>query len=169
MPYKGSYVWKIRQKVGHDALILPTSDAIAVRDDGKLMCIYNIDFQSWLFPGGYPELGQTSDECAAQELLEEAGIVAAPSSMVPIALVSGHESRYPNGDVVYPHTQVFITDSWKELCDELDTEEVTEKRWFSIEELEAMELALRMKRTIRAYQEYTRTGQYQMINMKDFK
>lgn len=166
MPYTGSYVWKLRQKVSRDPLLLPSSDAIAVRDDGKLLCIYSIDFQSWFFPGGYAEPGQTADECAAQELLEEAGVVAKASSMVPFAMISGHSVRYPNGDLVYPYTQVFVTHSWKEIHDRLDVEEVAKKRWFSLDELQAIELGTRMERIIHAYQKYIQTGRYQMINMK---
>ena len=66
MPYVGSYIWKIRQKIGHDPLIMPSADAIAVREDGKLMLVFNKDFNGWFFPGGYVEEGQTSQECAAR-------------------------------------------------------------------------------------------------------
>ena len=55
MPYVGSYIWKIRQKIGHDPLIMPSADAIAVREDGKLMLVFNKDFNGWFFPGGYDE------------------------------------------------------------------------------------------------------------------
>ncbi len=40
MSYIGSYVWKIRQKIGHDELITATVDAVAIKD-GKVCLVFN--------------------------------------------------------------------------------------------------------------------------------
>lgn len=166
MPYKGSYVWSIRQKIDHDLLIIPSSDVVAVRDDGRLLLVHNNDFGIWSFPGGYPEEGQTSDECAARELYEEGGLEVIPSELIPIAFVSGHFAGYPNGDIIQPFTQVFLSDNWRDTSNELDVSEVSERKWLSVEELNEMELHPRVERIIQAYSDYIDTGKYQMINMK---
>ena len=125
MPYAGSYIWKIRQKIEHDPLIMPSADAVAVRDDGRLLVIFNKDHQNWFFPGGYVEEGQTSNECAARELLEEASIEADPSALIPFAFSSGHKVHYPNGDTTFPFTQLFIARKWRDTGETLDEEEVS--------------------------------------------
>jgi len=35
MPYEGSYIWRMRQKIGHDLLVMPCVEVTAVRD-GKI-------------------------------------------------------------------------------------------------------------------------------------
>ncbi len=94
MPYVGSYIWKIRQKVGYDPLLLPTADTLAVDGKGRLLLIHNKDFDDWFFPGGYAEIGQTFNECAARELLEEGGLVTEPEDLMPFAFVSARKVEY---------------------------------------------------------------------------
>lgn len=65
MPYKDSYVYQIRQKFGSGPLAIPAAEAVPIRDDGKIMLVYNKDFDKWKFAGGYVEIGQNSASCAA--------------------------------------------------------------------------------------------------------
>lgn len=167
MPYAGSYIWKIRQKIGSDPLLMPSADAIAVREDGKLLLIFNNDWKDWFFPGGYAELGQSSSECAARELLEEGGVAANPSDLIPIAFASGHSAKYPNGDVTYPFTQIFIAPKWQDAPDSFDTSEISKREWFSLDELRAMKPNRYTVRIIDAYEAYLRTKEYQMIHLRD--
>lgn len=167
MPYVGSYIWKIRQKIGHDPLIMPSADAIAVREDGKLMLVFNKDFNGWFFPGGYVEEGQTSQECAARELLEEAGLEARSEDLVPFAFASGHRADYPNGDVTYPFTQCFIARAWRDAGSELDFYEVTERRWFSIDEIMLLDQKGYTLKIAESYERYLETGEYQILDMKN--
>lgn len=48
MPYIGSYIWKIRQKIEHDLLILPSADAVAVDDEGRVVDELEITERKWL-------------------------------------------------------------------------------------------------------------------------
>lgn len=48
MGYIGSYVWKIRQKIGHDELITATVDVVAAKDE-KVCLVYNKDFSANYF------------------------------------------------------------------------------------------------------------------------
>lgn len=167
MPYKGSYVWRIRQKIGHDLLVIPSADAIAVRDDGALLMIYNRDANDWFFPGGYVEEGQTSDECAARELLEEGGLDAKPEDMVPFALCSGYQVIYANGDKTEPFTQTFYTTKWRDVGDsDLDASEIAERRWVPVDEVKRVSKDKRILDIVQAYQDHRRSGGYAMINCK---
>ena len=46
MSYKGSYIWGIRQKIGHDELITATVDVVAVKNE-KICLIYSKVFDVW--------------------------------------------------------------------------------------------------------------------------
>lgn len=167
MPYVGSYIWKIRQKIGHDPLLIPSSDTVAVDKDGKLLLIYNKDWNNWSFPGGYAEEHQTSDECAARELLEEGGIVADPKHLVPFAFVSGHSATYSSGDVTLPFTQVFLAKEWRDSGEGLDETEISHRQWFSVAELKEMTLSRNTEAIIKAYETFLQRHVYQMIDLKD--
>lgn len=163
MPYKGSYIWKIRQKIGHDLLLMPSADALAVNQAGEILLVFNKDFNNWFIPGGYAEEGQSSAECAARELLEEGGLRADPVNLVPFAFMSGHTVSYPGGDATAPFTQYFFTEQWTDAGDILDVVEVSKRQWVSLEDAKKLDLTPYMLRILEAYEIYRQTGQYQML------
>lgn len=163
MPYTGSYIWSIRQKIGHDLLIMPSADAIAVNDAGEVLVVFNKDFNNWFFPGGYAEPGQSSAECAARELLEEGGLRADSKNLVPFAFMSGHTVNYANGDKTQPFTQYFIAEHWADEGGVIDTEEVTKRQWVSIADAKNLGMTPYMQLLFQAFETYRRTGEYQML------
>jgi len=169
MSYVGSHAWKIRQKVGHDLLILPSVDMIAVRADGALLMIYSKQRKRWCFPGGYIEEGQTSEETAVRELLEETGLATKISDLVPFAGQSGYRNHYSSGDVTQPFTQTYLIRNWRDVGGKLDKAEVEEIKWFMPDELLASNLDSRMKKIFLAYNKFLDTGEYQIINLKGEK
>lgn len=168
MPYIGSYIWKIRQKLGHELLILPSADTVAVRDDGAMLMIFNKDAQKWFFPGGYAEENQTSSECAARELLEESGLKADPNDLIPFAFVSGHTVVYADEDTNQPFSQIFFTHKWEDLgANDLDSVEIEGRRWMTPDEIRATDCDVRIEKILTAYEAYNETGKYQMIELRE--
>lgn len=164
MPYAGSYIWNIRQKIGHDLLIIPSANALVVNAAGEILLVFNKDFNNWFIPGGYAEEGQSSAECAARELLEEGGLRADPNDLIPFAFMSGHTATYPNGDVTQPFTQHFFTSQWTDAGDALDTEEVSKRQWVSLEDAKNLGLTPHMLLILEAYETYQKTGKYQTLD-----
>lgn len=167
MPYKGSYIWKIRQKIGHDDLIIPSADVIAVDADGKLLLVFNRDWNSWVIPGGYVEIGQTAQECAARELLEEAGVRTEVNDLVPIASISGHKAEYPNGDITWPHTQIFMTETWEKVTDVIDESEVADVKLMTVDEIKQICRDPYLLQVVDCYCRFRESGAYQIVNMRE--
>ena len=168
MPYVGSYVWKLRQKVGHDLLVLPAVDITAIRDDGKILMVFNKDFDAWAFPGGLCEDGDASwTSCALTELLEEGGVTAEKSDLVPFAAVSGvgWKFYYPNGDSTQCYSMHFVVKKWRISSDILDDSEISERGFFSIDEIKELNICKSAQIVFSAYEKYLETGELQMVEV----
>jgi ADP-ribose pyrophosphatase YjhB (NUDIX family) len=164
MPYVGSYIWKLRQKIGADLLIMPATEIVARRDD-KLLMVYSCDFDSWVFPGGYVEVDRTWRESAAHELLEEGGLTVDPHDLKLFALTSGQDWRinYPNGDQVHVFINCLTVDKIINETDDFDEAEISKKHWFTVDEIEQLRLTGQERATFAAYKRYLETGELQMI------
>lgn len=163
MPYVDSYIWKLRQKVGHQLLILPATDIVAVDGQDRVLLVYNKDQDRWIFPGGYVEENQTTRQSAVRELSEEGGISSDAVDFIPFASISGFTIRYSNGDITQPHSQAFLVRKWKDNGDAIDSTEIAEREWYTIDELQAMELHQNVRNILDAYLLYRETGKYQVL------
>lgn len=162
MPYQDSYVAKIREKVGHDfVLVMPAIDVVIKNKRDEFLLVYNNDFQAWTFPGGYVEPEYSWQENAAREALEEGGIQANPHNLTVIGNVSGpnYIAHYPNGDTVKLYTTVFLLEEWAGEVGELDATEISGKRWVPATEIANTELTFAGKVVWEVYSHYQQTGQ----------
>ncbi|MBI5880401.1 MAG: NUDIX domain-containing protein [Chloroflexi bacterium] len=100
-----SYIAWLRERVGHDKVIL-TGAAACIRDmQGRVLLQKRRDNQLWGFPGGLQELGETIAQTACRETLEEVGLDVEVRQLIGIYTTPELDKRYDNGD----QTQVFIT------------------------------------------------------------
>ncbi len=101
------YVARLREKVGHDLLVLP-SVAVLPRDEiGRILLVQIADTGQWATIGGAIEPDESPEEAAVREAEEEAGVVLALGAL--LGVVGGPEYRmvYPNGDQTCYVTTVF--------------------------------------------------------------
>lgn len=92
------YVARLRQKVGHELLVLP-SVAVLPRDDiNRVLLVQIADTRQWATIGGAIEPDESPAEAALREAEEEAGVCLSLGSL--LGVVGGPEYRmvYPNGD-----------------------------------------------------------------------
>ena len=167
MPYKDSYLSNLRQKIGHDLVLTPTVDVIAVRPDGKVLLCYSKEYDAWTTPGGSVEIGKTWRESALNELLEEGGLSAKAENLLPFAASSGQNwsHQYQNGDKVQSFSLAFIVKNWIDQSDPIDTEEIAEKQFFSLDEIKTLKLSKFAKVIIEAFIKYQETNDFQVIDI----
>jgi 8-oxo-dGTP pyrophosphatase MutT (NUDIX family) len=164
MGYVGSYIWKIRQKVGRETLLTATVDVLPVRSDGKVKLVLPSHFDYWATVGGHVELGDSWGSAAINELEEEAGIVADKADLELIATISGAGRiyHYQDGDT-QPFTNLYLIRKWSSEHAPSDDEEVVKTKWVSLDEARKLDLNARTAQILDAYEKYLETGEIQAI------
>ncbi|MCR5573033.1 MAG: NUDIX domain-containing protein, partial [Candidatus Saccharibacteria bacterium] len=110
------------------------------------------------------ELNDSWQSAIKVEMREEAGLIAKEVDLVPFATISGPNYRYeyPNGDKTRPFTLVFLCESFSEQ-DLSDSDEILEKRWFSLEDVQKLTLTDNAFLILNAYKKYNETKVFQQI------
>ena len=128
------YIFDIRKKWGHDPIILTGAGVILVNDKQEILLGRRADNGYWAYPAGSMELGESFEECARRETLEEAGLLCGELEL--LMLRSGKDTyyEYPNQDKVYFAGAVYIC---REFSGEMKVqeEEVIEQAFFPLDSL----------------------------------
>ena len=97
MPMSG-YLKQLRQKVGHDLLLLPSA-AVAIHDEqGRVLLCLHADKNIWVTPGGLIEPGEQPATAAMRETLEETGLEIQITGILGVYGGPDLIIDYPNGD-----------------------------------------------------------------------
>lgn len=136
MPLAG-FLRELRNKVGHDLLVLPSA-AVAIHDEGgRILMGLHSDRRIWVVPGGLIEPGETPADAAVRETWEETGLLIELTSV--LGVYGGRELlvEYPNGDRASYIGTVF---RGRVAGGQMrpDREEILDLRYVSREELETL-------------------------------
>ena len=100
------------ERINHIPFI-QTGAAIIVRnEDGQILLQERTDREKWGLPGGCQDLGEDLRVTAVREAYEETGIKLDPNEIKLIDTLSGESRKnsYPNGDIVYNNTSLYLAD-----------------------------------------------------------
>jgi 8-oxo-dGTP pyrophosphatase MutT (NUDIX family) len=114
--YRGSYLWRLRQAVGNDLVLMPGAMVALQRDDERVLLTKRTDDGTWCLPAGAAEVGGSFARTAIDELSEETGIEVAERDLIPFGCLSeaeAHTIRYPNGDVTHCFAMCFLARAWR--------------------------------------------------------
>lgn len=92
---------------------IQTGSAVIIRNENKEILLQErTDRNMWGLPGGCQELGEDLRETAIREAYEETGIKLNIENLVLINTLSGdlRKNSYPNGDIVYNNTSLYLAD-----------------------------------------------------------
>ena len=127
------YIKTMRKHIGHERLIL-VGASVLVHKDGKVLLQKRRDSGCWGDAGGCMELGETVEETAKRELLEETGLTA--HSLELVGVFSGKDlyHTYPNGDMVANVCCAYICE---DFSDEMitATDETVDLQWFDLDNI----------------------------------
>jgi 8-oxo-dGTP pyrophosphatase MutT (NUDIX family) len=90
------YVRRLREKVGHDLLLLPSTHCVIRDCDGRILLVRHVEGR-WMLPGGAIDPGETPADAARRECWEEAGVLVEPERI--LGVYGGPEAAitYENG------------------------------------------------------------------------
>lgn len=128
------YIRQIRALVGSRPLVLVSAMVIILGEGGRLLMQRRAATGAWHVPGGYLEPGESLEDTARREALEETGLTVGALELV--GPYSGPRFHWfaPNGDEVYNVTAAYIA---REFTGQPrpDGEEGDALRFFALEEL----------------------------------
>ena len=129
-----NYVRELRLLVGHRPLIIAGAAVLIFNNENQLLLHHRRDNKHWGLIGGSMEIGESLEETAKREVLEESGLTL--EELKWFDLFSGRELIYklPHGDVVVNVTAVYTSSKYKGQLTPDDTEGY-EVRFFYLDRL----------------------------------
>ena len=118
---------------------IQTGSAIIIRNENKEILLQERkDRNMWGLPGGCQELGEDLRETAIREAYEETGIKLNIENLVLINTLSGNlrKNSYPNGDIVYNNTSLYLADVSINSLEKLKGDSETKRlKFFSLDDI----------------------------------
>ena len=126
------------ERISHIPFI-QTGAAIIIRnEEGKILLQERTDRNKWGLPGGCQNLGEDLRITAVREAYEETGIKLNPNEIELIDTLSGEtrKNSYPNGDIVYNNTSLYLADVSINDANDLKGDSETKRlRFFDVNEI----------------------------------
>lgn len=128
------YILELRKVLGSRPLIMAGAGAIPVNENNEILLQKRSDNGYWDYPAGSMELGESFEECARREVLEETGLLCKDLEL--FMTLSGKDSfyEYPNGDKVYLACMLYICRDFSGEM-KIQESEVITQRFFPVDEL----------------------------------
>ena len=100
------------ERIRHIQFIQTGAAVIIRNEEGKILLQERTDRNKWGLPGGCQELGENLRQTAVREAYEETGIELDSNKLILIDTLSGESRKnsYPNGDIVYNNTSLYLAD-----------------------------------------------------------
>ncbi|MCH4826239.1 NUDIX hydrolase [Planococcus halocryophilus] len=129
------YVEELRKVVGHRPLILVGAVVVLVDPGGHLL-LEERKFPEglWGLPGGLMELGESTEDTAKREVLEETGLRVNGLTLMNVYSGPNHFVVAKNGDEYYVVTTAYYSNTFSGRLT-VDQEESISFKFFAPEEL----------------------------------
>ena len=128
------YIENLRQKVGQEPLILVGVAVAVINENNEILLQKRMDGK-WGVPGGFMELGESTEEAGRREVLEETGLKIGKLHLINVFSGKQHFVKLPNGDQFYPVTVAYLCKDIEGGHLKADGEETTAAKFFKLNDL----------------------------------
>ncbi|MBP5581141.1 MAG: NUDIX hydrolase [Ruminococcus sp.] len=141
------YILELRKTLGSRPVIMAGAGVILLNDKNEILLGRRTDNGYWDYPAGSMELGESFEECARREVLEETGLTC--GKLEYLMDISGEDTfyEYPNGDKVYLAVIIYLCRDFTGDM-KVQEEEAFEQRFFPIDQLPENTPPLKIKARI---------------------
>lgn len=94
------YLRRLRSKIGHDLLLLPSVAAVIRDSEGRVLLQEKSSGEGWSLPAGAIEPGETPEQAICREVREETGLIVTPQEIIGVFGGTKFRYIYPGGDKV---------------------------------------------------------------------
>ncbi len=123
------YYKRLRDKVGHDLLMMPSVAAVIHNGEGRVLMMRHSADGKWSLPAGAIEPGETPSQAVVREVAEETGLEVVPARVLGVFGGPDYRVTYPNGDLVEYCVVVFACEVSGGTLEAVDGEAL-ELGWF---------------------------------------
>ena len=106
------YYKELRKYVGHRPLILPGSVVLILNEHNEVL-LQERELGVYGLPGGLMELGESLEDTARREVLEETGLHIGELKLCHVYSGPEYYMENPNGDMFYSVTTVYKTKEYE--------------------------------------------------------
>jgi 8-oxo-dGTP pyrophosphatase MutT (NUDIX family) len=134
------YLKDLRERVGHELLLLPSVAVLVCDPDDRLLMVQEAQTGLWQTVGGAIEPDEAPEDAAIREAEEEAGIRVQIDRVRAVVGGPRYRLQYPNGDLV---SYVSVVSDARVLAGTAhpDSDETVAASWFSVSELSELGLS----------------------------
>jgi len=128
------YIGEIRKHIGTRPLIMCGANAIIINDKDQILLHHRRDRDWWGLPGGAMELGETLEDTARREVLEEVNLICGKLELFNVYSGPDLYYKYPDGNEVYNVTTTYLCKDYQgDII--VEQTEGRDARFFSIDEI----------------------------------
>lgn len=133
------YVRRLREKIGHDLLLLPSVTVVILDGRGRVLLARHAETGGWVVPGGSVEPHETPADAVVREAWEETGLRVEPTRVLGVYGGPEFVVTYRNGDAA---SYLMIPFACRVMGGEPrpDGKETLELAYFSQDELDGLAL-----------------------------
>jgi len=106
-----NYIKTMRTLIGNETLFT-VGCGVIIEDDDRILLQHRTDEDNWCIPGGIMEIGESFEQTAKRETLEETGLDI--NNLELFGIYSGEKSfvEYPNKDKAFSVQIIFRTKNY---------------------------------------------------------